>query len=505
LVYGGRFSVPKGARHLSVNRLVHLMKMTCATIYRTACTLQYDDHIFRPMGTLASDIRITSKFTVLEDESSFSKVAQEEVNQKYDIKDPAVPLWNIHIVGPKEMLGDGITIDDSDLESYTFPKFYIFWSFHHCISDGLSGWCFIRAFLSNTSPEAFQKEEPNAAEIVITSNPPPLIDNLITANFIELIPGLTYISLPKAYVDAFFQLFAKSRFKPYRLKNLITEKIPLDIVAAPQVDPPTASRVHFFSFDEVFAEELRLNCRKNKTTIASAVIVAALAAIRNVFTPRAEKIQKKMPSYQAWVVTSSIRMLIPGSKLLEGADKEEDPALMEFGSYGGSIANECFKFGKKNDLWERSRSVKRHLSGSFLKSIRRVKLMNFLFRRPKLWAKLQGKLDIDDITRSYSVEVANLGSWKCPYAPHTIRKDLVAADWFAGTLNNSFQGARALFTVALISINNVMSFTVSYDVTTISASEGELFVQGVTKALEQMKSSSSGKILISQLDCPNPS
>ncbi|KAJ3357164.1 Anaphase-promoting complex subunit 2, partial [Kappamyces sp. JEL0680] len=487
LVYGGGIIMPKGAKHLSVDRIVSIMKMTSAEIYRTACLLNYETQEFTPMGTSAADIRIVTRFTELVDETTVARTAQQELNQKYDVGSGL--LWNIHIVGPKEMQGEGINAPPDD-DNFIFPKFYIFWSFHHCISDGLSGWCYIRHFMTKMGPELFQPSPPNLQSVLITTTPPPLIDNLISTNFIGLIP---------AFFDALFQLMAKSRFKSSRLKNLVTERLPLELPPIPGVEPPTASNVKFFSFDAAFSEALRLNCRKNKTTIASAVIVAALAAVRSVFRPRSETQKKKLPSHQAWVVTSSIRMLIPNSRLLEGADKEQDPGLMEFGGYGGSITHECFKFGKRNDLWERCRTVKRHLSGSFLKSLRRVKLINFLFRK-NYWKKLQAKVDIDDITRSYSVEVANLGSWKSPYAPNTAREDLAKADWFAGTLNNSFLGARALFTVALISINNVMSFTVSYDMTTISAAEGDLFVEGITHALEQMKSSPGGKITVGSLN-----
>lgn len=303
-----------------------------------------------------------------------------------------------------------------------------------------------------------------------------------------------------AYFDAISQLIAKSRFKSSRLKTFITEPVPLTITEIPDVKPPAATRVKFFSFDPEFSEALRLNCRKNGTTIASAVIVAALAAARSVFISKAAALKKKLPNYQSWVVTSSTRHLIPQSRLLEGADKELDPSMMEFGGYGGSITSECFKFAGSSNLWERCRTVKRNLSGSFLKSMRRMKLINHLFRKG-FWKKLQAKVDLKEISKSYSVEVANLGSWSNPYAPmSTPRTDLATADWFAGTLNNSFHGSRALFTVALISINNVMSFTVAYDLSTLTEQDGDLFVAGVKKVLEEMKSNPSGKITVSSLE-----
>ena len=164
------------------------------------------------------------------------------------------------------------------------------------------------------------------------------------------------------------------------------------------------------------------------------------------------------------------------------------------------MTHEKFKFNSSSDLWDRCRGVKNHLASSFLRSMRRMKLMNYLFRKPKLWAKLESKIDLQDVTRSYSVEVANLGSWASPYAPGNTQADLATADWFAGSLNNSFHGARALFTIALISINNVMSFTVAYDMSCITLEEGQLFVESITKALTKMKTSSGGKILVRDLE-----
>lgn len=254
-------------------------------------------------------------------------------------------------------------------------------------------------------------------------------------------------------------------------------------------------------FNEEDTESLRNRCRDHKTTIAAAVIVAALAAVRKVFTPRAERKQKKLPNYQSWVVTSSTRHLLPNSRLLEGADKETDPSIMEFGGYGGSISHERFSFKESSDMWDRCRATKSHLSSSFLKSMRRMKLMNYAFRKPKLWEKLQAKVDLEEITRTYSVEVANLGAWSTPYAPKDAgRTDLGTPDWFAGTLNNSFLGARALFTIALISVNNVMSFTIAYDIGTITDQEGVFFVNALRNALDHLKSSTTDKLLVKDLD-----
>ena len=260
------------------------------------------------------------------------------------------------------------------------------------------------------------------------------------------------------------------------------------------------TNVKVIVFDSQFTDEIREYCRNNNTTIAAAVIAAALLAVRIVFQQRAELKKKKLPKYQSWVVTSSTRHLLPNSKLLEGGDKESDPSVMEFGGYGGSISNEKFGFGENKDVWERCRKVKAHLNGSFLKSMRKMKIMNYFYRKPKLWNRLQGKVDFEKLSRTYSVEVANLGAWSTPYAPLDIlRNDLATADWFAGSLNNSFLGARALFTIAVISINKMMSFSVAFDSETITDEEGEIFSKAVEHTFKKMQTSKGTKITVKDI------
>jgi hypothetical protein len=253
-------------------------------------------------------------------------------------------------------------------------------------------------------------------------------------------------------------------------------------------DKPSSTSVRLFIFDKSSTASLRSNCRKQKATIAAAVITAALAAVRILFEESGST--KKFPDYQSWVVTASTRHLLPNSKLLEGGDKESDPSLLEFGGYGGSISNEHFKLKGSSELWERCRNVKKHLTGSFLKSMRRLKLMNFVFRRPKLLMKLKKRINVKDMTRIYSVEVANLGAWTSAYAPGTnILEELASVDTFAGTLNNSFEGARALFTIALISIDDIMSFSVAFDNNAVSNEEGDKFGAILESILRKMSTS----------------
>ena len=304
---------------------------------------------------------------------------------------------------------------------------------------------------------------------------------------------------------AFFEygvsFFQKYRFKKYQLKRVFLKdkllKSPAEEPGETELALIKKTNVKVIVFDSKFTDEIREYCRNNNTTIAAAVISAALLAVRIVFQKAAEMKQRKLPSHQSWVVTSSTRHLLPNSKLLEGADKETDPSVMEFGGYGGSISNENFNFGAKKEVWDRCRKVKNHLNNSFLKSMRKMKIMNYFYRKPKIWNKLQGKVDFEKISRTYSVEVANLGAWNAPYAPsEVVRNDLATADWFAGSLNNSFLGARALFTIAVISINKTMSFSVAFDSETITEEEGELFAKAVQHTFQQMQQSKGNKISV---------
>ena len=185
LTYGGRISLPKGSTHLSVSRLIDVIKMAAAEVYRTSSILDYSTHKFSPSSKNAAGLKINFKFTELTDDQIFANVAQQELNQKYNVHG-SDPLWNIHIIGPKEMQ-EGINCEPGS--DFLFPKFYIFWSFHHCIADGLSGWAFIRVFMSKMAPELFQKNPLSLESVPVNQTPPPLIDNLIYANFCEIIPG----------------------------------------------------------------------------------------------------------------------------------------------------------------------------------------------------------------------------------------------------------------------------------------------------------------------------
>jgi hypothetical protein len=192
LTYGGRIQMPPKATFLSVERILDVNKRTAAKVFRCASVVDYETQTFVPMGETAADIKIPHKFTELVDETTHRKVQQQEVNQRYDVKSNEYPLWSIHIVGPKEM-EEGICVNadiPGTVEMKEFPSFYVFWTFHHCIADGLSGWAFIRLFMSEMSHDNFQRDPIRLEQFPITKMPPPLLDNFIDPPLIDLVPGI---------------------------------------------------------------------------------------------------------------------------------------------------------------------------------------------------------------------------------------------------------------------------------------------------------------------------
>ncbi|KAJ2999658.1 hypothetical protein HDV02_002131 [Globomyces sp. JEL0801] len=255
--------------------------------------------------------------------------------------------------------------------------------------------------------------------------------------------------------------------------------------------------VRWLQLDQSFSSKMLENTRFHNTSLSAVIIVAALSAVRSVFIPRAVKRNLIMPEYQSWVCTTSMRHLIPNSKLLEGSDKETDPSIREFGCYAGSVSNEKLKFNEFSELWERAQLVRKQISGQFFRSMRRLKLLNYTYRKPTLWNAIRQKVDLNELTRSYSVEVANLGSWKA-LENQTRSNDKIKMDWFGGTQNNSFKGARAIFSVSVISIADVLSFSVSYDMSAITEDEADLFIQQFKSVLDKMKDSNQ-PILVKSL------
>jgi hypothetical protein len=257
----------------------------------------------------------------------------------------------------------------------------------------------------------------------------------------------------------------------------------------------------FLFFDGDYSTSLRKNCKANGTTIASALIVIALGAIRSTFATVLKERNIRMPSSQGWIVTSSMRHLLPNSKLLEGSDKQEDPSLMTFGGYGGSISDPKLRVVEGTKFWKQCRSVRRTIGKQFFPSMRKMKLMNWVHRHPRIWKYLEKKADLEAVTRTYSVELANLGAWNNPCANSSAHEDdeRVRSSWFCGSLNNSFLGARALFSLGVVTLDNDLSITIAYNCATITEEQADDFAAMFKSALNIILSQDSKDIKIGEL------
>ena len=234
--------------------------------------------------------------------------------------------------------------------------------------------------------------------------------------------------------------------------NLAIEDEPVegsitDMTTSPDTKPKSApnarlTSTRFLFYDSEFISALRKKAKQEGTTIASLLVVTALAAVRTAFSELPRYKKKKFPARQGWVVTNSMRHLLPNSRLMYGADKQTDPSVTVFGGYAGSVANANLKLVDSHDFWERCRTVRRGITTSFRASLTRLKLANYLYRRPKLFNYIKNRVQLDKLSRQFSVELANLGAWDCPTANLDSPEDdlRLRLEKFGGIINSSFDG-----------------------------------------------------------------
>ncbi|KAJ3130056.1 hypothetical protein HK098_006768 [Nowakowskiella sp. JEL0407] len=261
------------------------------------------------------------------------------------------------------------------------------------------------------------------------------------------------------------------------------------------------TRTRFLTFDSEFVTALRKRCKAEGTTIAGALVVAALAAVRTSFSNLEEYHNRPLPSHQGWVVTNSARHLLPQSRLLDGGDKQSDPSIDVFGGYAGSVSS-TLKLVDNQDFWERSRLVRRKIARAFLVSLQRMKLANYCYRRPKVYDWIERNADLESRSRSYSIELANLGAWDYPNAcaPADVPESAINANWmrlqnFWGAVNSSFDGVRGFFTIGVVTLGGNMSVAIGYDSRAVHEPDAELFVKTCTQILRKA-AESTGKLTI---------
>ncbi|KAJ3194631.1 hypothetical protein HK101_002275 [Irineochytrium annulatum] len=418
------------------------------------------------------------------------------------------------------------------------PYFEIMFSFHHCLGDGLSMFAYARTFLERADKENLLAEDLHLENIEVVTEPPPLIDNLLDPWFVEVVPVMGSMAVNR---------FAKKgrRFKGHKKEGeeeratrptAVTKagsvRSPSPAASEESHTPSTASaiqpgnsslapstvagtappsvsipmtpaartKVRFLWFDNDFISALRKKSKSEGTTIAAVMVVASLAAVRTSFATLPKYAKKPLPSKQGWVVTNSVRHMLPQSRLLQGGDREVDEGLKMFGGYAGSVTNSSLLLEDHSDVWERCRVVRKSISKCFRDSIQRMKLMNYCYRHPSLWRMVERNTDLAKLSRTYSVEVANLGAWEYPVAPPDAPADDTRCrlDHFGGVVNSSFDGVRGLFTVGLITLGGRMSAAVGYDMNSVHESEADIFVKALCEGLAKLKDS-EGKVTVGQI------
>ncbi|KAJ3193214.1 hypothetical protein HDU67_005206, partial [Dinochytrium kinnereticum] len=363
------------------------------------------------------------------------------------------------------------------------PYFEIMFTFHHCLGDGLSMFAYARTFLECANAEHLNSDDLHLENIPVVQFPPPLIDNLLDPWFLEVVPvigGMAVRNLSKKGKRFKGRKGASGEPEEKAVRPTAVvkkggrspspapgaERSPSPAPSAGEEGGPSTgavngvtnipkqvntayTRVRFLWFDAEFISALRKKSKSEGTTIAAVLVVASLAAVRTSFAKMPKYAKKALPSHQGWVVTNSVRHMLPMSNLIKGGDREIDEGLKLFGGYAGSVTNSSLLLEDSSDVWERCRVVRKSIGRCFRDSIQRMKLMNYCYRHPSLWRMIEKKVDLAKLSRSYSVEVANLGAWEYPAAPPfaPATDERVRLDHFGGVVNSSFDGVRGLFTV----------------------------------------------------------
>ncbi|KAI8622065.1 hypothetical protein BC830DRAFT_930440 [Chytriomyces sp. MP71] len=420
--------------------------------------------------------------------------------------------------------------------------FSIVFSFHHCLGDGLSMFAFCRTFAECCDVDYLSAADLRLDEVRVVQEPPPLLDNVLSPSIFEV--------LPTALMIGFKSLLRRSKttFAPFKIKTKrraiiasssegVTPQLsaPGSPIPHPSTIPSSpnqrdtvihllphgissssssarykpSTNVRFLWFNDIFTTSLRARARENDTSIASVIVVAALTATLAVLKTRPQHIASlggtcPLPTHQGWVVTNSNRHLLPQSRLMKGGDRESDPALKIFGGYAGSVTNNSLKISEESNVWSRCRSVKKTIATCGWASLKRMKLVNYCYRHPKLWRMIEAraKSDLSKMSRTFSVEVANLGAWENPLASSngtTFDDSRLRLEYFAGVMNSSFDGVRGLFTLGVITLGGNMSVAVAHDTSCVTEVENEVFTKVFCEAMRRLDSATNSSITVNDL------
>ncbi|KAJ8324123.1 hypothetical protein O5D80_007329 [Batrachochytrium dendrobatidis] len=555
-----RLRLPPQVNRISEQRILDLIRLAQAKHYRLASYVDHTTYDTVLFGNKAADLPLLSRFVSSDDGSAheiWQRVVTEEINSKFDLRDPTTPLWRVAIIGTGAIAGNGIQLVPSSEQPDCIGSsvatssivFDLIFTFHHCLGDGLSMLAFARTLLAECTTANYNAESLHLDQVSVVANPPVLLDNYIKPSFFGIVPALVVLLFthgPFQKLHRFKDLISASQPSKALANSLsrasISSDTPLlsdetdenlqshDVATHVDSDDITTSdtsstceplsstkkelahdrlrtKVRFLQYDAAFTANLIQCTRTTKTTVAAVLIVNALACVRAVFADIAKSTGQPLPKHQGWIATTSFRHLVPESMLLYGADKHTDPATMLFGLYAGSMSESSVGIDDHYEFWERCRRIKRTLGGGsgHLDAIRRIKLLNWIWRTPWMYRRAINRIHFKQMSQAYSVEVANLGAWEYPTVTESGSTDGMSSkeilEWFGGTLSASFEGSRGIFNLGIITLGKNMSIAVSYDCTVVSEDCAKTFIDLFDKTLKVACESMGTQIQLGNMPC----
>ena len=200
---------------LTVQRIVDLVRLSAAEHYRLIAAVDPESHTFVPLGKCVADfnplVRVIER---VDHQRTWESVLRKELNTNFDTSSPTKPLWKVAMVVSKQVAENyrksiaqvaqkgGIELSQGASTSQETPTqettdytrkpeetFEIFFSFHHCLGDGLSMWAFARTFMKYSHQSFWLQPDLKLDQIPLSTEPPPILDNLMNPGFFEVLPG----------------------------------------------------------------------------------------------------------------------------------------------------------------------------------------------------------------------------------------------------------------------------------------------------------------------------
>ncbi|KAJ3415116.1 hypothetical protein HDV05_005524 [Chytridiales sp. JEL 0842] len=553
MCFVARFSLPPKIPKLKVERLIDVLRKSEAQHYRLSSYVDPQTAALKPFAKTAKDLPLNYRFLPRKTENTWREALHDEVNTNFDVSDSTRPLWRSCIILPEDLIPTSGPLFD---EARPFPPstnetkerlkgatasehlktkgfdyvsvgsmpdyFEIVFTFHHCLGDGLSAFAFCRTFGQYVDDAHMNADSIDLEAVKVSEDPPVNFDSLFNPWLIEIIPVACGMALNTYLRNNKMKKRLKEKKSGGHIREASASSAMTNSSGKPKeggerpespVTPTEMSprghpytRTRSMYFDPDFMHALRNNCRSNKTTISSLLVVVALAATRTYFASSPKYTGRKIPNHQGWVCTTSLRHLLPNSTLMKGGNRQEDPSVKVFGGYAGSIAADSFKLTDSSNIWERSRAATRALRRGYGTSIGRMKLVNYLYRRPKLWEKIQKKADLGKYSRRYSIEIANMGAWDNPTGepdPNTTStENRIMLDHFFGAASASFDGVRALFSIGGLTVTGSMGqrmgMGISYDASVVSEEDADVWLRAFTDGLDKAREA-GGKAKVGEI------